>query len=264
MEKKPGVLELISQAKNFVQDNFGYLWNMVKPLLVYILIFEFLAYFIGKYSDIGSIFSIPTIYFVACFALIWHRSVLQGPSSSHAVKPFELKDEDKPFLWLFFGLTFLYVLMGQIAQMILKPSVLFGLGGILIVTTIIMLISFWIAVELARFFGFMLPAKSVNAKTSIKISRTLSKGLAWKLVLAVSILAIIFFIFFIIYRAVIGDLLAILFSGMGEGPILYVIRFISMSPMIFASIILTAVNVTMLSKMYQWGVVHQSGEEAGK
>jgi len=263
MERSPGVLELIGQAKNFVQDNFGYLWEMVKPLLVYILIFEFLAYFLGKYHEAGNIFSLPTLYFMACFALIWHRSVLQGPSSSHAVKPFELKDEDKPFLWLFFGLMvipFLLVVgvggLGGVLAAFSGP-----LGPVIIVGLIIFMI--WLMIQIIR-ISFMLPAKSVNADTSIQKARELSKGLIWKLILAGIIVGLIYGITIGAYSFAAGFIVTALFGWMGQGPLFYVLEFAVLTPVIFASIILAAVNVTMLSKLYQWGVVHQSGEEAGR
>lgn len=255
MSEQPGLKNLILGAKDFCWDNRSHFLYVLKPLLPYILVLEGLAYVVGQYTAAGSIFSIGTAYFSACLALAWHRAVLQGPSSGQIVNPFELKSEDKPFLLVFFALIIVpmvgFTVLGVIVAALSAVSPALGIGGAIVLIAVFI----WAVIELMR-VSFMLPAKSVGAETSIERARETSKGLLYPLFLSGLVIGILYAVPVLIYTFSALGLVNLFFGWMGSNFILYVLQYVALVPEVLASTALSVIGVTILSRLYQWGVEH--------
>lgn len=291
MSEKPRVFELLFDAKDFWIANYDFWWDSAKVLFFLTIVLNtfFLAAvelmgfgnifdpevdheILGKQMlENGSIWQlsglllliiVAGLYLHACFILAWHRNVLTGPDKSHRVNPFKINGDEFKFiitvfiLLLLLGLTFL---AWPIFTAITTGA---SSGGGALLTIIAAIFSTICALVL--FFAalrnyFVLPALSIGVSMSWKEARSYSKGLLRKWVIAFIILAIPTNIIYWIFEALFGfveALLPFIVTGSVWERIFDIVSFI---PTLFVSFIFTALNVTILSRLYQWSVRGKSG-----
>lgn len=254
---KPGAFTLSKDAKDFVFSNLDVLrahLKIVFPAMLLITVINQIGTATGhKWVEFVTL--APYLALYAAFALSWHRSSLMGPDKDHAVHPARVGREEWMFIGLFMVLT---LIPGLIAASIgfIAGYASHALGKAAAIALIIFLIT--IAMALMIFVlrvYFILPARSVGVKLSVREALKASRGLAWPVFGASIILFIIFMLAVIIYQ---GTLMVVVGSIAGDVEIdktnAGILQFFLSIPVLMATFLLTAGNVTVISRAYKWGM----------
>lgn len=257
MAERPGVAALAGSSIDFVFKNIRILFEQVKIIFPLLLLMEVIS---GAaegqgFKWIPAVTLIPSIYLYACFALSWHRSSLAGPSAAHAVNPFSVPKEDMGFIGLFFAVTFLPLLAGLLVGGLIGGAAVIDNTAVMIAAVVIALpVSVYGFIQFIR-YSFKLPARSLGVPLTFKEAKQASRGMVSKAFLAgVMVLSggwIVFFIGALVMALTVGMITAGSEPGL-VGEIFMTILF--GAPILAGTMILTAINITILSKCYQWGI----------
>ncbi len=274
MTDKPRSGELAAEARQFVRDNRKFFWDYLKPLLLPFIVMDAIASIGSVLSPGFAIAGLVTAYMSACFVLAWHRAVLLGPKSSHAVNPFNLKKGEGGFILIFFLVA-------------VTPAIVMGCGLIpllgaaamknivlTVAAALVTVVVFFYAIILGMSFAFLLPARSVDVKLSFREARKIAKGLLWNLFwtgIRVSVgPAFLIGIWYGIMAAVVTHVpgMSVMrtdFTGrdheeltLNGATVLYLVGGL---PLIYFHFMIVARNVTVLSKLYQWSVQNRTPEQ---
>lgn len=269
---KPTVFTLAGDAKNFVFANLDALKNQAMLLFPMVLVLEFLNS-LGRGYDmrwIEALTAIPLILVYACFALSWHRTSLMGPGVSQPVNPFSLEKRDWGFIGVFFGFIFLPFLVGLLYGVVV--GIMVGIADRTVgkaVSVIIVLIAIpifiWGLITLIR-LSFLLPARSVGVKLTFAEARRSSKGVLWPLIGTGMVFALMYIIPLLIYGMIVAAIVGV--GAMASGaenvttPSMALVQFIISVPILAVNFLITALNITALSRAYQWGIKNNPIEPA--
>lgn len=254
---KPGAFTLSKEAKDFVFSNLDVLrahLKIVFPAMLLITVINQIGATTGhKWVEFVTL--IPYLALYAAFALSWHRSSLMGPDKDHAVHPARIQKEE----WIFIGLFMLLTLIpGLIAGSIGFAagffSHLLGKSAAAVLIVLLIAVAMALMIFVLRVY-FILPARSVGVKLSIREALKASRGLAWPVLGASIILFIIFMLAVVIYQ---GTLMVVVGSIAGDVEIdktnAGILQFFLSIPVLMATFLLTAGNVTVISRAYKWGM----------
>lgn len=255
---KPSVFTLAGESKNFVFSNLGVLKEHATILFPIVLVLELInSIGVGFHMQwMPLVTIIPSLVVYACFALSWHRVALVGVDV-RPVNPFHLGKADWGFVGIFFALMFLPFLIMFVGGFVL--GFLAGLGGNpgkVIFGLAIIPLCIWIIIITLR-FSFFLPARSVGVKLSYAEAKRSSKGLLWPFFGSSLLFGLMYLIPLLIYGIIVA---AILGTAALEGnantmtPSMALVQFIITVPVLAANFILAALNITALSRAYQWGI----------
>ena len=253
---KPGAIILSGESKNFVFSNLDVLKSHLKIVFPMILLVEIVNQvgYIAEMKIIPFITFLPALVLYACFALSWHRSSLRGADESHAINPLRLNREDFKFISVFLVLT----ITPAVAALLI--GFLFGVmsqgGAVMAVLGIVaVLVASFFLIRGMLQFSFLLPARSVGVRISFNEAKQVSKGLLMPLIGAGMIFGLLFTIVLVVYSGVVG-MIVMAVSGDAElqGLGLGFIGFILSVPVYMAAFVMTALNITALSRAYQWGM----------
>ncbi len=241
-------------ARTFVTEYKELFWNILKPLIPYILalnLFDalitglFLADSEGEFQ-VGAMLS---SYFIGVLAITWHRVVIHGPDNYEPMNIFKPKKHELAFILapalltvLYFAVAAILIILSAALSQIL--AVLIGLAAVIFGVIGAMRISFY------------LPGKAVNANMTFKKSWHMTKGYIWRLMTAgfYAIWRVLLICMLYLAGAVFIASTISAAAGM-TGFILPLILFIAFIPFnIFFEPLLTVLGVTVLSNYYQWAI----------
>lgn len=252
---------LITSSKDFVFQNLAALREQLTVLFPLMLIFALINVIAEsmKIEWMSLATFLPTTYLYACFALSWHRTSLYGPDRSHKVNPFAVRAEDKKFFLTFFALVLAPILLGAVIGGIFGALSVAQNTALMVGALIISVVAFiFFIFELVR-QSFRLPANSVGVSLTSDEARKASKGLVWRIMLAMTVVSIAFFLSVMLYGFIVGLGLASVLQGDETTQIMSIFTGFFLSiPIHAAAMVLMAVNVTILSKAYQWGMQHNA------
>lgn len=257
MKSKPSIKSLIVESHKFAMENAALAIHFAMPLLIPLVALILLINIGGYFWDGFGLLNLAAFYFWGCFVLAWHRSFLLTPRSEHIVNPYALKPGEGKFIASIFGLWLAPIVVGFVGGLIMglgtgiaktaaMPfiallAILIG-GGLFIAGMLVVL----------RWF-FILPARSVNAPVSLKEAKQISRGLLWRFIAAGSLVflgiflalfPVLFTMYLMLGRFVGVDSLAF---AIGETILLHI-------PSIPVTFYILAMNVGILSRLYQWAV----------
>ncbi len=267
---KPTVFTLAGDCKNFVFSNLGVLKEHAKMIFPAVLLLELINALGNSYGMIWVqlVTVIPVLFLYACFAMSWHRVSLMGVNSARPVNPFQLEKGDLGFVGLFFGFMFLPSLAAipVIAIMVLVAAVLgkFSEGMAVIFVLITIPFVVWGIIAVIR-LGFMLPARSVGVKLTFREALRSSQGVLWPLVGTVMLFSLMYLIPLLIYGLVIAMVIGAAALGGSATPMglgYHLAQFVITVPVLAVNFIFTAMNITALSRAYQWGIKNNPIEAA--
>ena len=254
---KPGAWALSGEAKNFVFSNFGVLKHHLKIVFPMILLVEILNQ-VGYIADIKFmplVTLFPALVLYACFALSWHRSSLRGADDAHMVNPLRLDREDFKFINIFLALAIVPTLVIFLIGFLYGLSA--GVGGraVAYAGILFVLIAGFFLVRAMLQFSFKLPARSVGVALTFRQARQVSKDMLWPLIGAGMIFGLLFLIVLVAYSGVIGAIVYFVSGDVEpEGMKLGFVQFVLSVPVYMAAFVLMALNITALSRAYQWGM----------
>ncbi len=253
--QKPRIGALFSDSKAFVIENKSYAMDYLRPLLPGIIVCEAISQIGGSHFKWLALLAIVTAYLYACFALAWHRAVLLGPKAEHAVNPFALKKGEGRFILAFFGISMIPALFALVAAIPLAISTSMHASFLTAIFACLLIAGVIYAVIISLRYVFILPARSVNVNIPLSEAKQISRGLIltllsagmlWFFLAGVAIALWTFVTAFIIHGIIglppgsmAGATAMFIFSGL---------------PAIFVNVAIMAMNVTILSRLYQWSV----------
>jgi len=268
--EKPTAKALAKGARAFVKDNLYYFKLYIKPLIVPIIVSGvmtdiFPAFIKGQmiqfiYMPILIFCALLQPYLTACFALSWHRAVLLGPKPEHAVSPFKLKPGEAGFILAFFVVGLIPLIISGVpmaltmgAAFVLHRPAIAGIAALPLM--VLMIYSFILSMRML----FILPAKSVNASMTWREARQVSRGLVWKLFASAFFWNLLCVLALYACFAVIGVAAVVIYGmpnpshpfNLSETILMFVLVKL---PIIALGMYLTAFNVTILSRLYQWSL----------
>lgn len=251
------VMKLVGDSKNFVFSNLHILKDHAKIIFPMVLLLQ-LANNIAQATElkwVPLLTIIPILFLYGCFALSWHRTSLMGASSSHAINPLEWNKKDNGFMLLFFGLALVPMLCGVVIGAVFGGAyasgntIVIGLAVIAVIAA-----SIYAFLQIIR-FSFKLPAKSVDVTLSMDDAKRASKGQIGKMIGAGVIIGLVYGATILLYGLVVALTVGMVVSGEEPTPMMTgIMTFLFGVPVTAAGFVLVALNVTVLSKAYQWGI----------
>lgn len=267
--------EVALDARMFVRSNLGWVWEAMKPILPYIIVFSLAGlaaevYFpidkheLKNYSKsylligVAGPISVSFIlsYFWACFAMSWHRIVLLGARRENLVSPLSLPPGSRGFFLAFYFIALLPFLLGMSGGVIFGILAYFKVTALTVTGGLIGLSLIVLGVYKALQFSFLLPARSVGVNLTRAGAKKVSKGLLWTFVVASvratwrqGLLLFLVIVVVILIAAVVGFILKI-----GEKDLESLAGVFMFAPALYFQAVLVALNVTLLSFLYQWSV----------
>lgn len=252
-----GALSLAGAARRFVFSNLDALKTHLKIIFPAVLLLELVNKFGVSYGAdwIQYVTLVPLVYLYACFALSWHRVSLMGPDGAACVDFLSPKKEDQGFIGFFIGVLFAPMLLGVVTGVAYGLAKNTGSQAAMGLVVLLMLpVSIYFLIQLLR-FSFVLPARSMNVKLSWNEARRVSRGLIAKLIGAGILVGLAFLAAITLYALIVGLIVGVQTQGGEPGPAISgIITFIFGIPVQAAAFILMAINITMLSKAYQYGM----------
>lgn len=267
--------EVALDARMFVRSNLGWVWEAMKPMLPYIIVLSLASlavevYFpidkheLKNYSEsylligIGGSVSTQLIlsYFWACFAMSWHRIVLLGARRENLISPLSLPPKSRGFFLAFYFIALLPFLLGMAGGIVLGVLSYFETIALSLMGGLICFGLIALGVYRALQFSFLLPARSVGVNLTRAGAKKVSKGLLWTLIVASvratwrqGLLLFLVIVVVILITAVVQVILKI-----GEKDFVSLAGVFMLGPVLYFQAILVALNVTLLSFLYQWSV----------
>jgi hypothetical protein len=260
-DNRPSSKELARKARVFVRENRNWMIEYIKPMILYILACNLIVAFGEPYSSIFNLIRIVPVYLFACFAMSWHRAVLLGVKHEHKINPLKPNKEDISFFMIFFVVTLAPFFLSLIVLWALSGD-WFGRVGITKENSylIFVYIACYILVTAKVLpLSFVLPARSVGSNMSRRETLAVSKGLVFRLIstsFRATVLPIIgaFFAYVVVSFICVSiyglfvEIIGIKDTSETVGKVLLAV----FSPI--AETWLVALNVTILSYLYQWAV----------
>jgi hypothetical protein len=275
MTDTPTTGELAADARQFVRDNKKFFWDYLKPLLLPFIVMDAITSIGPTLSPAFGIAALVTAYISACFVLAWHRAVLIGPKSSHAVNPFILKQGEGGFIFLFFLVALIPVAVTMCGMIPLVCAAAIKNMMLTVVASLLLIVALVYALILGLSFTFVLPARSVGVKLSFREARKIAKGLLWKLfwtgVRVSFVPAFLMGLWYGIAAALVSTVpgMSVMktdFTGKEHEELTFngatIVYLVAGLPLIYVNFIIVARNVTVLSKLYQWSVQNRTPEQA--
>jgi len=250
------VLGLAGESRRFVFSNLDVLRAHLKVILPAMVLFEAIKIYgvVTEQVWLQLLAVTPSTFLYAFFALSWHRSSLRGASVDHAIDFSATTKEEWGFIGLFFAIAFV-------------PMFIFGFGGLIIgvighyagssVLTALVVIGIILGIIFMFYMmrvSFMLPARSVGVKLKIREAVKISKGALWPFMGAGMIFGLCFTIAFLVYTAVtLGTIYMVTGTVHFEGMNKAIMELLFSIPIIIGTFLMISMNITALSKAYQWG-----------
>lgn len=267
--------EVALDARMFVRSNLGWVWEAMKPMLPYIIVLSLaglaaevyfpidkheLKNYSKSYLLIGggaSVFTSFTLsYFWACFAMSWHRIVLLGARRENLVSPLSLPPGSRGFFLAFYLIALLPFLLGMAGGVVLGVFSYFQVTALSLMGGLIGLSLIVLGVYKALQFSFLLPARSVGVNLTRAGAKKVSKGLLWTFIVASfratwrqGLLLVLVIILTILVTALVQFILKTSEEQLG-----LIASALLLVPGLYFEAILVALNVTLLSFLYQWSV----------
>jgi hypothetical protein len=251
-----GAFDAAKNIRNFVQDNKQVFWDILNPLLPFIIgltLFDFiinLLFFpMTEEKEAFNLGQLVANYFYAALIISWHRVVIHGPDKYVAVNPLKPKKSELAFM----GMAILVGISSVLFAIIFALAGMLGgpLGAVLGVC-----VGFGVAAYGAYKVCFYFPAKAAGADITLKQSFDLTKGYFWKLMGAGFLASIKMILIVIGYLIVMGLLAGVLFSTLFTGGSLgHIFVFVMALPIyVYFQPILTIIGVTALSNYYLYAI----------
>lgn len=258
------VFGLSAETKDFVFSNLDVLRTHLKiifPMTLLLLVVEQIGMLTG-HEWVRHATIIPKLALYAAFALAWHRTSLMGPSEGHSVHPLHITKDEWKFIAIFLAITLIpAVIMGGMSGAALMVSHTQS-KGIAIAVLLGMIVAMIVgSVFLLRLY-FILPARSVGVHLTVRDAMKVSKGATWPALGATIIYFMIFLLAATIYSSTVMAVIGMGTEG-GDGRNVSdfgvgFIQFLLSIPVLAAMFLLTAMNVTTVSKAYRWGMENNS------
>lgn len=195
-------------------------------------------------------------YFWACFAMSWHRIVLLGARRENLVSPLSLPPKSRGFFLAFYFIALLPFLLGMAGGLVFGIFSYFNMIALSLIGGLICFGLIALGVYRALQFSFLLPARSVGVNLTRAGAKKVSKGLLWTFIVASiratwrqGLLLFLVIVVVILIAAVVGFILKI-----GEKDLESLAGVFMLGPVLYFQAILVALNVTLLSFLYQWSV----------
>lgn len=253
MQKRPSIKALILESHRFVWENRDWAIYYFQPLLIPVVVLTLLSGIGGHYSNAFKISELVTIYFSACFILSWHRAFLMGPRAEHKVSPFALNPGEGKFIasvyllglapFLLIVFAFILVLLGKAVAG--GPGVL--ITGILGVPFII-----YGLIRISRWF-FIFPAKSMNTDITLKEASNISKGVLMPFLLAAFLIGFGVTLAIVVPAGLAGAIMGVFIDPKSLAFAVLASVLIAL-PSVAVGYYIMALNVGILSRLYQWAV----------
>lgn len=253
MQNKPSVKSLIIQSHKFVMANTDLIRQFAMPLFVPLAILTIISNVGGYYSEWATAVEFISIYFIACFTLAWHRAFLLGPKLEYAVNPAALKPGEGKFIAVVYALSLAPLVIGFFVGVLAAIGKTLPNPVVLPIIAVVCFILFIIGMLTILRWCFILPAKSVNADISLKEASRLSKGLLFPLILSGAVFALLLFLVIVI-PIIIATMVIGIFFTVKTLPFVVAVCLLIQVPCIAVMLYAIAVNVGMLSRLYQWSV----------
>lgn len=246
-----GVKDTALNVKNFIAFNMDTFWNILTPLLPWIVGLHFLDFIITGlfFADSENSFGLGGLiasYFMTALVITWHRVVIFGPDNYTAMDPFKPQKHELVFI----GIGILIGIAVGIASIaVIALSVLAG--------PIIMAVALFFTIILSVFLlykiGFYFPAKAINNSITFRQSYELTQGYFWKLMGAGILASLKYILITIVYFLGVGVLIGGLSTLFGESVFISnLLGFTLMIPFLaFIQPILAVIGVTVLSNYFQ-------------
>jgi hypothetical protein len=254
---KPNIFKLTGQAIGFVRANIGTLKNHLKillPLFLLVALTNHLGDIYG-YDWVNILTAVPLLYIMSCFSLTWHGVALRGADVAPVKNPFKWEKGDGQFHAMFMGILGLIYCFSAMAERVTlylqthdnQALILAGTLSALIVLCAVL----WFAVRLM----FFLPAQSVGVSLSYAEIKKASKGSMWRFIFGTSLATVAFGIIVSIYLIIVSVIVQATQSNVEVNnlPAALLAFFLSI-PVYMAIFFYWATNVTILSRLYRWGM----------
>ncbi|AGH97838.1 hypothetical protein [Micavibrio aeruginosavorus] len=281
MNKRPSIKTLVLQSHSFLWNNAGLALFYIKQLLIPAIIIVPLAFLAEhlleeQYDDIGKlIYFFTMLYFHTCFALMWYRANLLGPSRSHKINALRLKLSEFKFITT--SITLFITIWTPTFVFLAYTMTIFYMIGTnqasmtsLLIYSLSMAALTYITIK-ATGYCFMLPAQAIGESTSFKQADNISEDLtihliaakatAWMIASIASFIpGAIAIVLLLVIEYFNADLLPEELNSTASEYILSLI-FLE-APWIIIYIYLTAINAGILSHLYKWATASASGPSA--
>jgi len=257
-------------AKQLRQDSWDFVFNNLDSLktharylfpvfLVLGVVDTVIEHYKIEWAMVATI--LISIYFTGFFALSWHRFSLIGESENKVINPFELQPEDLSFIKLFFVLSaaptaLVFFIFGGVAGSVyvFEENPHYILLAVIIGMVLLIGIT-WLFLRLA----FLLPAKSMRLNIPLNETKVIARGLRLKILWVMTLFTLVSGVVLMIYAITIGLVLISILGLLGmssEEPSLSadLLGFILSVPIYIVVIVYAALNITVLSRAYQWGM----------
>lgn len=255
-----GIKDTGKNAKAFIKENMPVFWNVLKPMLPYIVILYAIdmiitAFFMPIDAETGesvefALGSIIAGYFYTCIAITWHRVVIHGADKYEAMNPFKPRKSELTFIGMGIALFLMMFIVGFIigfGAAIINPVLL-----ILLLPLMIAAVYLWMRVI------FYFPAKATGNHISFKQSFSMTDGYVWKIFAGYFVTAfktILIMIGYLIagFTVLTGILIATTLIGIESKILEIVLGGAFMLPIIaFFQPLFAVIWVTVLSNYYQY------------
>ena len=257
-------LEIKETSRNvgdFIKNHKEVFWNIVKPLLPWIVglyaidIFVTVV-FMPESKNGFSLGSIVANYFYTALVISWHRVVIHGPENAVPMNPFKPQKHELIFLGM-------GVLLGLAAFVV---GFIIG-GGAFFIHPALGIAALLILMPLGAYIGYRLsfyfPAKAVNNSITFKKAFSLTKGYFWKLMGASFMASVKYilgiFVFFILVFIVL-TILGFILGSIGDNAIIQGIFGLIFSIPVLAYFypLIIIVGVTTLSNYYLYALQNKT------
>jgi TPR repeat protein len=250
---KPRISELIFGSGQYVLRNSRELIKcslpIIFPLIVAKAIFE-IGGFYSKWAGIAGFFE---TYLMICFALSWHRFCLLGPAKNNIVSPFALKKGDGYFIFTFVWILVIFI--GQFLITVLSVQYTGHLHDMFVAWSIFLVaLAFTFSAFLAVIqLMLLLPARATGAP--IQVKEAFSRGLPGQMFVAFVFWGLVDTAVTKAWKWLCGIFVSDKPITLTDTIITYLIIDV---PHLLLLLIWSAINVTIICRVYKWSVENRS------
>ncbi len=222
---------------------------IIFPLIVAKAIFE-IGGFYSKWAGIAGFFE---SYLMICFALSWHRFCLLGPAENNIVNPFALKKGDGYFIFTFVWILVIFI--GQFLITVLSVQYAGHLHDMFVASSIFLVaLAFTFSAFLAVIqLMFLLPARATGAP--IQVKEAFSRGLPGQMFVAFVFWGLVDTAVTKAWKWLCGVFVSDTPTTLTDTIITYLIIDV---PHLLLLLIWSAINVTIICRVYKWSVENRS------
>lgn len=263
MSERLGSFALAKESAQFVFSSMRVLLNQIKilfPLMLALSLVDILCeIYEVRYLPYATAF--VSVYLYGCLALSWHRYSLSDVVPEKPINPFFMSREDFKFIRLFFLIAILPILMGvALGAVAGGGKAVAGQTGFMLAFLIVVPVFIYAFIQFIR-FSFKMPAKSMGVDLSFADAKRASRGMISRILLSGFFIAVAATVAMLVYAIITGVSIGFASGGDEPGDVAKIVMgFILGAPVIFLVIVLTAINITILSKAYQWGIQNNAIE----